>query len=73
MFSAYAAMACPKGPALPNAQQTIHSLCPPDIAGAGKEETAAAPSAAAPAPLRKFLLLMDLFFFIFFCHSNYSS
>jgi hypothetical protein len=41
-------------------------MCPPDIAGAGKEETVAAPSAAAPAPLRKLLLFMVLLFFAFF-------
>jgi hypothetical protein len=40
-------------------------MCPPDIAGAGNEETAAAPSAAAPAPFRKFLLFIALLFLVF--------
>jgi hypothetical protein len=41
-------------------------MWPPEIAGAGKEETVAAPSAAAPAPFRKLLLLMGLLFLVFF-------
>ena len=55
--------------ALPNAEHAIHSMCPPDIAGAGNEETAAAPSAAAPAPLRKFLLFTVLLLVFFFARN----
>jgi len=40
-------------------------MCPPDIAGAGKEETVAAPSAAAPAPLRSSFFSWSYCFLLF--------
>jgi len=53
-------------PVLPKAEQAIHSLWPSDIAGAGKEDTAAAAATVAPAALRKPLLFIDFLFTIYY-------
>ena len=54
-------IACPNNPAFPNAETSIHSLCPLEMAGLERLVEAAA---AMPATLSVFKTLLRLIFFI---------